>query len=65
MDILFRCDTGSITLMELRGLPRARGGPNSVRLTLTAETTRPADFFDHNLHRESPRPILPLPPRNP
>lgn len=63
--ITFRRDTGSITLMELRGLPRARGGPTSVRLTLTAEIPMPADFFDHHHHHESTRRILPFPPRNP
>jgi len=63
--ITFRRDTGSITLMELRGLPRARGGPTSVRLTLTAEEPLPADFFDHSHHHESTRRILPIPPRNP
>jgi len=63
--ITFRRDTGTITLMELRGLPRARGGPTSVRLTLTAESPLPTDFFGHSHHHESSRRILPFLPRNP
>lgn len=55
MNITFRRDSGVIVALELRGLPRARGGPEALRLTLTSEATLPADFFTHTPHHEPGR----------
>ena len=57
MGITFRRDSGVIVALELRGLPRARGGPEAVRLTLTGESTLTADYFNHTPHHELGRRI--------
>lgn len=55
MDFTFHRDSGVIVALELRGLPRAKGGPEALRLTLTSEATLPADFFTHTSHHEPGR----------
>jgi hypothetical protein len=62
MSITFQRDAGTITTMELDGLPRAKGGPQSVRLTLTSESALPPDFFHHSRHHEPSRRVVELPP---
>lgn len=57
MDITFRRESGVIVALELRGLPRANGGPEAVRLTLTGESALPADYFTHAAHHEPGRRI--------
>lgn len=57
MDIAFRRDSGVIVALELRGLPRARGGPEALRFTLTSEATLPANFFTHTPHHEPTRSV--------
>ncbi len=58
MDFTFHRDTGVIIAMELRGLPRAKGGPEALRFTLTSESALPADFFTHTPHHEPSRRVL-------
>lgn len=58
LDITFRRDTGVIVALDLQGLPRARGGPESLRLTLDSEAALPADFFSHAPHHEPSRRVI-------
>lgn len=52
MQITFRRKSGVIVTLEMHGLPRARGGPEALRLTLTSDATLPPDFFNHSAHHE-------------
>lgn len=58
IDFTFRRDTGVIIDLELHGLPRAKGGPEALRFTLTGESTLPADYFTHTPHHEPGRRVL-------
>jgi hypothetical protein len=55
--IAFNEKTKAIHSIDLIGLPRQRGGPSALRLTLIAERTFPPGFFTHELHHESGRRI--------
>lgn len=55
IEFTFRRDSGIITVLEFRGLPRAKGGPEALRLTLTSESPLPQDFFTHTHHHEPGR----------
>ena len=57
MQLTFRSESGVIVTLEMRGLPRARGGPDALRLTLTSDTALPPDFFSHAAHHEPGRPV--------
>lgn len=52
IDIIFRRDSGIIVSLELRGLPRAKGGPEALRLKLISESALPADYFTHTPHHD-------------
>ena len=58
MEFLFNKGTGTVVWMELHGLPRERGGPRAVRLTLTSESAFPADFFTHDAHHDPRRQVI-------
>ncbi len=58
LDLTFRRDTGTIVTLDLRGLPRARGGPEALRLALSSEAPLPADHFSHASHHEPTRQII-------
>ena len=53
--ISFHPDSGVIESIEMRGLPRARGGPTALRLTLSSEAPLRDDFFTHAPHHEPGR----------
>lgn len=57
MQLTFRRESGVIVTLEMHGLPRARGGPDALRLTLTSDTALPPDFFSHAAHHEPGRPV--------
>jgi hypothetical protein len=58
MEFIFRKDSGIVVKMELRGLPREKGGPRAVALTLTGESSLPSDFFNHAAHHELEREVI-------
>lgn len=62
MDFTFRRASGVIVALELRGLPRAKGGPETLHLALTGEAPLPADFFTHTPHHEPDRRVQDEPP---
>lgn len=57
MQLTFRRESGVIVTLEMHGLPRARGGPDALRLTLASDTALPPDFFSHAAHHEPGRPV--------
>lgn len=44
--------------MRLDGLPRARGGPESIELTLLSSAPLAADFFTHHVHHRADRHVI-------
>jgi hypothetical protein len=57
VEIWFDPDSGTIQKLELYGLPKGRGGPRAIRLTLTDQHDLGADFFSHAAHHEAGRTI--------
>ena len=57
ISLTFRRDSGVMVRMEMRGLPRAKGGPAALRLTLRSESPLPENFFTHVPHHELSRPV--------
>ncbi len=53
--LTFRTGDGVIVSMDLIGLPRAKGGPDALRLTLVAERPLGSDFFHHESHHAPDR----------
>lgn len=53
--IVFDEKTNVIHSIDLIGLPRERGGPSALRLSLITETTFPPGFFSHESHHETGR----------
>jgi hypothetical protein len=50
--------TFDILRMQLDGLPRARGGPESVELVLESHTALAADYFSHEHHHARDRRVV-------
>lgn len=59
IEIWFSPDTGLITRMILRQLPRGNGGPSSIAIILRSAEPLPPDFFQHARHHEPGRTVLP------
>jgi hypothetical protein len=57
MEFTYRRNSGVIVELILQGLPRAKGGPEALRLTLTSEAPLPEKFFTHHAHHEPSRSI--------
>ena len=57
VEIWFDPDSRTILKLELYGLPRGRGGPRAIRLSLSDQRDLGADFFSHAAHHEAGRPI--------
>lgn len=50
--------SGVIQRMVFAGMPKARGGPDSVTVELTNQRELPADFFHHTAHHTPDRRVI-------
>lgn len=50
--------SGVIQRMVFTGMPKARGGPDSVNVELTNQRDLPADFFHHTAHHTPDRRVI-------
>jgi anti-sigma factor RsiW len=51
-------EAGVIHRMQFEGLPRAKGGPKNLTMTLTDQTELPNNWFEHTAHHEDDRRII-------
>lgn len=57
VEIEFTMSDGVVRTMRLFGLPRGKGGPKAVELTLQSTSDLATDFFTHQAHHDDDREI--------